>query len=117
MIPTRANQTVLCDSRILGFNPRTGSILAIKIKAHNAGIVTHMLYKYRYPYLSEALRFNREISYFLKGQTELLVLDRVNTGSFGVFDLLTNTLNFNLTDVKIKWFVVVEISARRLEKM
>lgn len=115
MIPTRANQTVLGDSRVIGFNPRTGSALVIKFCKH--GEIKQGLYRYRLPYLSEALRFKREIEYFMQGQHELIVLDRGNTGSFGVFNLHTQTLNFNLANTEIKWALVAEISARRLCKM
>ena len=113
MIPTRANQTVLGDSRVIGFNPRTGSALVMKFCKH--GELERGLYRYRVPYVSEALRFKHEIVYFMKGQQEITVFD-VTTQSFGVLNLHTQTFNFNFKTID-KYVLVAEISARRLCKM
>lgn len=114
MIPTRANQTVLGNSRVIGFNPRTGSALVMKFCKH--GELKRGLYRYRVPHLSEALRFKHEIVYFMKGQQEITVFDPVTTRSFGVLNLHTQTFNFNFNTID-KYVLVAEISARRLCKM
>ena len=113
MIPTRANQTVLGNSRVIGFNPRTGSALVIKFCKY--GELERGLYRYRVPHVSEALRFKHEIVYFMKGKQEITVFD-VTTESFGVLNLHTQTFNFNFKTVD-KYVLVAEISARRLCKM
>ena len=113
MIPTRANQTVLSNSRVIGFNPRTGSALVMKFCKR--GELERGLYRYRVPHVSEALRFKHEIVYFMKGQQEITVFD-VTTQSFGVLNLHTQTFNFNFKTVD-KYVLVAEISARRLCKM
>ena len=113
MIPTRANQTVLGNSRVIGFNPRTGSALVIKFCKY--GELERGLYRYRVPHVSEALRFKHEIVYFMKGKQEITVFD-VTTQSFGVLNLHTQTFNFNFK-TKDKYVLVAEISARRLCKM